>query len=282
MIEIGRSFIIGAIQGIAEFLPISSSGHLVLLPYIFKWDYQGLAFDVALHFGTVVALVAYFWRDWLALFFSAVRIRNTKYKIREYPDNLLWQIIVASIPAAMVGLLINGYVEKYLHSPALLAFNLIFFGWLLWFVDKRAKAKYDLQQAQVGLSGNRPPEIRNTRYSHLFLMGIAQSVALVPGVSRSGITMTAGRSLGLSRENSARLSFLLGTPAMIGAFIVEFKDIDKGGLSAAFLIGVISAAVFGFIAIKYLLQYLKKSDFSIFLWYRIALAIMVLALYFTR
>ncbi len=278
MLEVFRSLIIGAVQGITEFLPISSSGHLVLVPYIFNWDYRGLSFDIALHFGTVIAIVAYFWKDWMAIITQGVGIRNRglglgrdprpkTQDLNNYPPNLLWQIIVATIPAAIIGYLISGYVESTFHSPILLASNLIIFGVILYLVDKFAKKSSQISQIS---------------YKQSFIVGLTQCLALVPGVSRSGITMIASRSLGLDRENAARFSFLLGTPAMIGAFVFDIKDLPLSEINMPFLLGVISSTVFGFLAIKYLLEYLKRGNFSVFMWYRIALAIIVIGIYLAR
>lgn len=282
MIETFHSIILGAVQGITEFLPISSSGHLVLVPWLFNWNYEGLAFDVALHLGTVLAIVVFFWKDWTNIIAGAIgkemgvgsqeqkdinALRPTPYAKPSYPSNLLWQIIIASIPAAILGYLIEDYVESKLHSPLLLALNLAIFGVILFLVDKYAKTKL---------------EIKNTRYKQSFIVGIAQSLALIPGVSRSGITMLAGRALGLNRESSARFSFLLGTPAMLGAFVFAAKDLAVSDLNSAFILGVISSTVFGLLAIKYLLEYLKKGSFALFMWYRIVLAIIVMSIYLIR
>ena len=285
MIEIIQSIIVGGIQGISEFLPISSSGHLVIIPYIFKWDYNGLNFDIALHFGTVIAIVVYFWKDWMGIITEAIKnLQFTIYNLQSnsngkmtnekramensiYPPNLLWQILVASIPAAILGLFLDEYVETYLHSPLLIAFNLAFFGVLLWLMDKYSKSTY---------------AIKNITFAQSFLIGCAQAVALFPGVSRSGITMTAARSIGLDRKNAARFSFLLATPAMIGAFLISAKEIVGQDLNLVFLSGVVASTVFGFFAIKYLLKYLEKGNFSVFVWYRIVLALAILFIYFTR
>lgn len=284
MIEIFRSIIIGGIQGISEFLPISSSGHLVLIPYVFKWDYNGLSFDIALHFGTVVAIIVYFWKDWMGIIASAImpsrklkvesrklskysEIKPNGNPIRQFPSNLLWQLLVASIPAAILGLFLDKYVEKYFHSPLLIAFNLIFFGIALWLFDKYAKETIF---------------IKNVTYAQSFLIGCAQAIALFPGVSRSGITMTCSRYFGFSRKDAARFSFLLATPAMIGAFLISAKDIVGNDLNLVFLLGVLSSTIFGFFAIKYLLKYLERSNFSVFVWYRIILAVIIITVYFSR
>lgn len=279
MIEFFQAIFIGLVQGTTEFLPISSSAHLVAIPYIFNWQYNGLAFDVALHFGTVIAIIAFFWRDWLSIVVRAipnfqlrpfdsnsgrselVEDQNSKFDRFDYPKNLLWQILVASIPAAIIGFLIQDLIEKSFHGPMMIAINLILFGLILWFVDTSAKKNSKIKDISFGQS---------------FLVGIAQSIALVPGVSRSGITMIASRGIGLKRESAARFSFLLGTPAMIGAFLLKFKDLTPAELTLPFFISVATSAIVGFLAIKFLLNYLKKSNFSIFLWYRIAFAALII------
>lgn len=268
MIDIIRSFIIGGIQGISEFLPISSSGHLVLIPYIFKWQYQGLLFDVMLHFGTLLAILAYFWRDWLEIIKSGFsHRRKIALESDKYPSSLLWQLVVASVPAAIAGYFLADLVEKYLHSPLLIAVNLIVFGLLLWLADRMIQKHESVRKMTFGKS---------------FFVGLAQAVALMPGVSRSGITMTAGRLTGLSRKDSARYSFLLSAPAILGASIFEVKNITANDLNLVFLSGLIASTLFGFLAIKYLLQYLERGSFSVFVWYRIFVAAIIIALYFLR
>ena len=253
----------GLVQGISEFLPISSSAHLVILPYLFNWQYKGIQFDVALHFGTVIAIVAYFWKDWIKI----IKAAFTKKPENEYPANILWQIIIATIPAAIVGYLIADYVDSAFHSPYLLAANLVIFGFLLWSADKLARNQL---------------LAKNISYAQSFVVGLAQSIALVPGVSRAGITMIASRGLGLNRESAAKFSFLLGTPAMIGAFVLEIRKMGAAEFNLPFFAGVVASAIAGALAIKFLLNYLKKSDFSIFVAYRFILAIIVLiiAMYF--
>ncbi|MEI7792437.1 MAG: undecaprenyl-diphosphate phosphatase [Candidatus Berkelbacteria bacterium] len=274
MIDIIHSLITGVIQGVTEFLPISSSAHLVLLPYIFGWKYQGLILDVALHFGTVIALLAFFWRDWVAIFQQLFRVKGRKKEIIdslhtefELPKNFFWQIILATIPAGMAGYLLQDKVERYFHSPMLIAINLGIFGLALWLVDYKAK---------------QDEKIEKITFKQSFFIGIAQCLALVPGVSRSGITMLASRGAGLNRSDAARFSFLLGTPAMIGAFALEIRKIDVSSLNFAFILSVAASAIAGFLAIKYLLNYLKKADFRFFAYYRLVLAIIVIIISILR
>ncbi len=257
--ELLQSITLGITQGISEFLPISSSAHLVLLPYLFNWQYNGLVFDTALHLGTVIAIMCYFHKDWLNIF------GIKKSQSADLPRNFLWQIILASIPSAIAGLILENYVEKYFHSPLLLAINLIIFGILLWATDKVAKS------TQM---------IGKITFTQSFIVGISQCLALVPGVSRSGITMIASRGLGLKRDDAARFSFLLGTPAMVGAFLIQARKLEVSDLNLPFFLGVGFSALAGFFAIKFLLNYLRKSNFVIFLWYRILLAAIVLMVFF--
>lgn len=261
--EIFHSLILGIVQGITEFLPISSSGHLVAIPFLLGWPVHSLTFDVALHFGTVIALLLFFWQDWILIIKNGFSKIETK---SQYPKNLLWQIMVASIPAGILGILVDKYVEKYFHQPVLLAINFFVFGILLWLADKKSRSDF---------------KISDMKYKNSFLIGLAQSIALIPGISRSGITMIAARMTGLDRENSARFSFLIGMPAMIGAFLYKLKDLSGQNLDLSFWIGVIASAVVGYLAIKFLLDFLKKSDFAIFAWYRIAFAILILIVFFS-
>jgi undecaprenyl-diphosphatase len=269
MISNFHAIILGAVQGLTEFLPISSSGHLVIIPYFFGWAYQGKAFDVALHAGTVVALLIYFWRDWLKIIINGFKKKTAVAADVSwpYPNNFLWQIVVASIPAAILGLAIDKWAGDNLNSVLFIAFNLAVFGWLLWFVDKKAKS--DLAPGKL-------------TYGKSFIVGLFQSIALIPGISRSGITLIGSRFVGLAREESARFAFLIGTPAIIGAFLVELPKIIKDDLGLSFWIGVITAAIFGVVAIKFLINYLKKHDFSLFLWYRLAIAALVIIVFLIR
>jgi undecaprenyl-diphosphatase len=266
MINIFHSIILGAVQGLTEFLPISSSGHLVLIPYFFGWSYQGAAFDVALHAGTVIALLLYFWKDWFNILKSGLTGKPAADKNWQYKPNFLWQIVVASIPAGIVGLEINKYVDN-IRSVILIAANLVVFGWLLWFIDKKAKVNLAPQEMSYGKA---------------FIVGLFQSISLIPGVSRSGITITGSRLIGLPREEAARFSFLIGTPALAGALAIELPKIINYDLNFSFWIGIAASAVFGIAAINLLLAYLKKSDFSLFFWYRAAIAVLVVVFFLVR
>jgi undecaprenyl-diphosphatase len=264
-----QAFILGVVQGVSEFLPISSSGHLVIVPHIFGWDYQGLGFDVALHVGTVLAILAYFWRDWIIIFSEALSPTDTPNRKDnfKYPSNLLWIILLSSIPAAVAGYYLEDLAKHALRNPLLVAIMLLVFGLLLWIVDAASKNQ---------------DEIEKIGYGKGFLIGISQALALFPGVSRSGVTATTGIFLGLNRENAMRFSFLLSAPAVVGAFILTLKDFSAASIDVSFLVAILTSAVVGFLSIKYLLKYLTNHSFAPFAIYRIALAIVILVLYLAR
>ncbi|MFA7252950.1 MAG: undecaprenyl-diphosphate phosphatase [Patescibacteria group bacterium] len=263
MLYLYQAIILGTIQGLAEFLPISSSAHLWGVPYLFNWVHGGLKFDTALHMGTVAALLAFFWRDWLGIFRSAFTGKNTT----AFSSTLLWQIVLATIPAAIAGVFLEKITESKLQAPLIIAFTMMIFGIVLWLVDKYAKSTNSFKD--IG-------------FKQSFLIGLAQALALIPGVSRSGITMVAARSIGLKREDAARFSFLIGTPATVGAFLYESRKLTSSDLNLEFFTAVLFATVFGFIAIKFLLNYLKKSNFKIFVFYRIIFALFIILIYLLR
>ncbi|MFZ5645270.1 MAG: undecaprenyl-diphosphatase UppP [Bacillota bacterium] len=255
--SIFEAVIMGIIQGLGEFLPISSSAHLVLAPWAFNWEVPGLAFDVALHLGTLAAVLAFFWKDWVVLTNDGLRRRRT------HEGRMFWYLVIATIPGAAFGFLLEEYIATVFRNPILIGMMLIIMGIVLYFADKHAPARKGLYQ--VGLKES-------------FLIGVSQAFALIPGVSRAGVTMTAGRLLGLNRETSARFSFLLSTPIIMGAGIVQLKDLSPADLTMPFVAGVLVSALVGFIAIKFLLKFLVTNNFTIFVIYRFILGAAVIAL----
>ncbi|MDR1322268.1 MAG: undecaprenyl-diphosphate phosphatase [Gracilibacteraceae bacterium] len=255
-----QAIVLGVVQGIGEFLPVSSSGHLVLLPWLFRWDTPGLDYDVALHMGTLFAVVVYFRRDWFRLFRAVLR--------RGDDDNrrLFWFLAVASLPAAAAGFFLQDLIENALRSPLIVAFNLIFFGILLYAADRRHQWR----------------ELDNMTLSDALLIGCAQAAALMPGVSRSGVTMTVARGLSFSRGEAARFSFLLSTPVIFGAGLFQLRDLSLDSLNAPFWAGLAVSAFVGFLAIAFLLRFLQRASFKLFVGYRIALGIVVAVLYFSQ
>ena len=248
-----QAAVLGVVQGLTEFLPVSSSAHLYIVPTLLRWKYQGVAFDVALHWGTLLALLAAFWRDWLGLTRDALAGSPPA---RAAACGTWLKLIAASIPAAVAGVLLQNVVETRLRSLALQAVLLMAFGFLLWWVDRARPAGRDASSPGWGAC---------------LLMGAAQSLALVPGVSRSGVTMTAGRAAGLSRVSAARFSFLLATPITFGAGLLELRHLSSGLPVTTLVIGVAVSAVVGLLAIRGLLRWLARAGFGAFFAYRLAL-----------
>ena len=260
--NIFQALILGLIQGLTEFIPVSSSGHLVLAHHALGVFDNGLAFDVALHAGTLIALLLYFWKDlWLYLHAIFKRSKHTR---------LAWLLIVATIPAAAIGYLLESKAENQFRSIRLVTFNMLIFGGVMLIVEHYYRRR------------QRTTELDNVTTSQAMTMGFAQAMAIVPGVSRSGSTITAGLLTGLDRVSATRFSFLLGIPITIGAVLKIFTE--GGVLEQAqnaptiFIFGVISALLSGLFAIRFMLKYLAKHGLHIFAYYRIGLAIFVLLL----
>lgn len=262
--EIIQAVFLGIIQGLSEFLPISSSGHLIIVPWLFKFEDPGLAFDVMLHLGTILAVVIYFSRDWIRMI-RAVVVKGGEEEKRD--RRLFWWIIIGTIPAVLAGLFLEKYAENAFRHPLLISFNLVFFGIVLVVVDRLIKKSQDFDS----LNNNKS-----------FLVGVGQALAIIPGISRSGITITAGRMASLSRAKAARFSFLLSTPAVLGAGILELPDLFAGrGIDLAVLCGFAAAFLAGILSIKYLLRYLVKRGFLPFLVYRLLIALVIVVLYYS-
>lgn len=270
-----QALILGIIQGLGEFLPISSSGHLVLAPKFFRWSDQGLAFDVALHFGTLLALLAYFKNDWLKILRESYLLRQT-YAIvverrREFfvwkkvRRDLLFIILVATVPGVLAGTLLGDYAEVQFRNPLLVAVTLALGALLLLWADQNGKQ--NLRQA------------KKITLPKGLLVGLAQALAVIPGLSRSGMTISAGLLVGLDRSLAARFSFLLATPIILGATVKEFPKAMNAQGGGFLLLGVLVAAVSGYAAIKYLLRYVENRSYKIFVIYRILLAILVWRLF---
>ncbi len=261
---------LGITQGVTEFAPISSSGHLILVPWLLGWgrlDDPGLAkaFDVALHLGTLAGALAFFRRDvatYLGAWLRSIRRR----RVATVDERLAWALAVGTAPGALVGATFEDLIERRLGAPWLVAAMLAAFGVLLYVVDRRSRTDRGLPDLTVGRG---------------LLLGIAQAAALQPGVSRSGVTITAARALGLDRASAARFSFLLSLPIIGGAGLFKGLDLLEGGLgphAAAFGLGVAASAASGFLTIRFLLAYLPRGGFGAFVVYRLALAALVLGL----
>jgi undecaprenyl-diphosphatase len=260
----GRAAVLGAVQGLTEFLPISSSAHLYVIPELLGWKYAGLSFDVALHGGTLLALLFAFWRDWWNLATGALGPPGER---RTEAWHLGLWLVVATVPGAIAGKLLEQAAEDRLRSLPLQAIMLFVFGFLLWAVDRAMAPGRD--QGRLG-------------WGAALGMGLAQALALVPGVSRSGITITAGRAAGFSRVTAARLSFLLATPITLGALLLKLRHLPHDVPPISLALGVVTSAVVGILAIQGLLRWLARAGFGVFFAYRTALALVLVAFIFRR
>lgn len=270
------AFILGIIQGLTEFLPISSSAHLILVPWFFGWEPEGLVFDVALHVGTAIAVIAFFWKDWMLLARETLVGLKERAPLGNSHRRLFWLLVVGTLPALVVGLALEDIVESHLRSPLITVGTLIVFGLLLHYAEKRGRQNRSMESFAWG---------------DAIAIGLSQAVALIPGVSRSGITMTAALWRHSNKTCAARFSFLLSTPVILGAGLLaawKLFEAARHPLAGATAIpwgtlgvGTATAAVTGFLCIKFFLRYLQSRSFFPFVIYRIALAMVVL-LYFLR
>ncbi|PYQ13952.1 MAG: undecaprenyl-diphosphatase UppP [Acidobacteria bacterium] len=263
-----QAIVLGIVQGLGEFLPISSSGHLIVVPWLLGWPEHGLAFDVALHLGTLAAVLFAFAGDWLRLLASAARCLRRGAPFAEPEARLLWLLALASIPGAVAGLLLDQWAETVFRAPALVAATMAVMGAVLLVADRGA--------SPAG------PGAEQVTLRDATLVGLAQALAIVPGVSRSGSTISAGLFLGYRREEAARFSFLLATPITFGAAMVKVPHFVHSADLSVVLPGMATAAVFGFLAIRLLLAYVRGHDYLPFVVYRFAFAAVVVAVLIAR
>ncbi len=274
MDQIFHALVLGIVQGLTEFLPISSSGHLILVPYLLGWNdpfVESLAFSVVLHGGTLLALLVYFRDDWLRLVpagLAALRDRS----LGGDPDRrLAWLLAASTVPAAIVGVLFNDVIEKNVRQPGLVAIMLVLAGAVLWLADRW---------------GSRTHTIERLTFRGAIGIGAAQALALIPGVSRSGISISASLLAGLDRADAVRFSFLMATPVTAGAFAYELVKLLRGEVGgveiAPMMVGVVAAFAAGLLAIAVLLRYVRTRSFNVFVAYRVVLAVVVLVAFLAR
>jgi len=256
-----QAILLGLLQGVGEFLPISSSAHLALAPYVMGTAYQGLAYDVMLHLGTLLAIIIYFARDWAGI------IKAGLTRPKEADGRLLWLLIAGTVPAAVIGLLLENLAETAFRNPIWIAVNLVVFSGLIYAADRKPAQNLD----SGGLT-----------LRHILLIGLAQCIALMPGASRSGMTIMAALFLGYTRYDAARLSFLLATPVIFGAGLLELRHLGAFDLNAAFAAGLAASFFAGLASIKFLLTYLKSRNLTPFLIYRVLLGLFIFWLAFSR
>ncbi len=267
-----QALVLGLVQGFTELLPISSSGHLIIVPWLGDWTYLkehesfNKTFDVALHLGTLVAVVAYFWHDLIGYLVAWIRSLARR-SVETEDERIGWIIVVASVPAAIIGAAFQSVIEDRLGKPWQIAILMAVFALVLYWADRRPERK---EVGELGIGQG-------------LLVGLAQSLALAPGVSRSGITISAGRYLGLTRDAAARLSFLLLVPITLGAVLLKgYRDVLQGelphGWVGPFVVGTIASAGGGLLAINWLLGYVRGHNYTVFVVYRLVLAAFILLL----
>ncbi|MFM8269064.1 MAG: undecaprenyl-diphosphatase UppP [Pseudomonadota bacterium] len=265
--SIWEAIVLGTIQGVSEFLPISSSGHLVLVPWLFGWKDPGLAFDVFLHLGTVLALILYFFGDLWRVFFAGLASLWERRIGFEIDRLLFWWIVIGTVPAVIAGFAFGDFIEANFRSPLLVAFFLASVGFIIFWMDWQYPASRSLEEMTKG---------------EALLIGIAQAFALIPGVSRSGSTLAMARRLGFSRQAAARFSFLLSVPVMFGALALEGRKVFGhlgGEIGMGYLMsGLISSFIVGILSIHFMLLFLQQSSLRVFAWYRLAVAALIVGM----
>ncbi|MBQ9314171.1 MAG: undecaprenyl-diphosphatase UppP [Clostridia bacterium] len=255
MTNVLHAIILGIVQGLTELLPISSSAHLYAIPKLLGWGEIG-DFDVALHAGTLLAIAIFFFKDWLKLIVGGYK--KVVKKENSFEGKMFWYIVAATIPGGIIGFVLDKFCEDILTNPLIIGLALIIMGIVLYIVDKKAKNEV---------------EYENMTFKQTFLIGLSQALAFIPGVSRSGITMTTGRMMGIKREAVARYSFMLSAPIVLAATIYKLKDFV---FNPAFFAGVFVSFIVGLLVIKFLLNYLKKGDFKWFAIYRIIFGVIII------
>ncbi len=263
-----QALVMGIVQGLTEFLPISSSGHLIIVPHLFGWTdpfIDSLTFSVMLHMGTLVALLVYFWRDWLRLIPAGLAALRDRSFAGDPDRRLAWLLAITTIPAMVVGVLFNDFIEQNVRQPTIVAALLVIGGVILWLADRW---------------GGTSRRIADLGFPAAFAIGAAQAIALFPGISRAGISISAGRLLGLDRQSAARFSFLMAMPIIAGAGAWETLKVLRGAETVAIqpaqlVVGMVAALVAGLVAISTLLRYLTTHRLDLFVWYRILVAAVV-------
>jgi undecaprenyl-diphosphatase len=279
-----QAIVLGIVQGLTEFVPISSSAHLIIVPWLFRWSDPGLAFDVALHMGTLVALLCFFGADWVRLVRAGVASIVERKIGNDSDRRLAWFLVIGTIPGGIAGFLGESKIEELFHQPnaphtlgamTAMAIIIVLLGAALFAAERIAQHLRGLNQVSL---------------KDAIVIGLSQALAIFPGVSRSGSTITAGLALGLQRETAARFSFLLSAPIMLGAGLKSLLDVHSELATGAmvqsdlflFTIGFVAAAVSGYLCVKFLLRFLQKNSTDIFVYYRWLLAILIIIIAFMR
>jgi undecaprenyl-diphosphatase len=272
-----QAIILALVQAVTEFLPVSSTAHLTLFPWFFGWQDPGLAFDVALHAGTLVAVLLYFFKDWLTLILCGVGIKypaNATSEAVTQHRRLFWYLVIGTIPGGILGALFEHKIEENFRTPVVISVSMILVGVIMWWADAQSRRTRPLEQANMG---------------DALMIGSAQALALCPGVSRSGITITAGLFRGFTREAATRFSFLLSTPLIAGAVLSHLPKLIKlhkaGGMDlslSTLLISILVSGIGGYIVIAFFLRYLQTHTLKLFVVYRVLFGIIILVWWFLQ
>lgn len=270
-----QALIMGVVQGLTEFLPVSSSGHLIVVPFLARWDdafINSLAFSVMLHLGTLVALLVYFRSDWVRLVPAGIAALRDRSFHDDEDRRLAWLLVASTIPAAVVGLVFSDFIASSIRHVGLVAVTLVLGGLILLFADR---------------FGAKSRGIDDVTFPIAIGIGAAQAIALIPGISRSGISISAARMVGMDRESAARFAFLMATPITAGAGLFEVRKLlaGEGGVQVSTLplvVGMVASLVSGLVAIHFMLAFLRRQSLDVFVWYRFALAAIVLIVWLAR
>jgi len=272
-----QAIVLALVQAVTEFLPVSSTAHLTLFPWFFGWQDPGLAFDVALHAGTLVAVLLYFIKDWLTLVLCGVGIKypaNATSETLAQHRRLFWYMAIGTIPGGILGALFEHKIEEHFRTPVVISLSMILVGLVMWYADAQSRRKRPLEQSNIG---------------DALTIGSAQALALCPGVSRSGITITAGLFRGFTREAATRFSFLLSTPLIAGAVLSHLPSLLKlhkaGGMDlplSTLLISILVSGVGGYIVIAFFLRYLQTHTLKLFVVYRVLFGMIILVWWFLQ
>ena len=270
-----QAIVLAIIQGLTEFLPISSSAHLILIPDLLHWQDPGLAFDVALHLGTLIAVVLYFFRDWVELTLNGLGLsypKNASAETRAQHRRMFWYLVAATIPGALVGFFFEHWIDEHWRNPVPIACAMIAIALVMWYAERVARLNRQIDQFSLTDS---------------MAIGTSQALALFPGVSRSGITISTGLFRGMTREAAARFSFLLSTPLIAGAAAKEVPKLLKlhhaGDMAipqSTILISILVSAIVGYTVIAFLLKYLQTRTLKVFIYYRLVFGVIILLLAF--
>ena len=269
-----QSILLGIVQGLTEFLPVSSTAHLIIVPRLFGWTFDPrftFSFDILIQWGTLISVLVYFWRDLFTIVRAALAGLINRQPFAASEARLGWLIVIATLPAVVVGLLFKGFFESLHQQPVIIALVLIVFSAMIYAVERM---------------GRRGRGLETLTWRDALIIGGAQAVALIPGVSRSGATITGGLFVGLERRAAARFSFIASIPALLGAGVLALKDLFEQPDFVSFLpslvVGTLAAAVVGFVCIHWLLGFIAKRTMDVFVWYRVIAGVVILAVLFWR